>query len=295
MLGIMAGMEQKGFKFVDIPFVLQTLILRVQTIQQTIEFLQLLYVSGGRCTCCVGRAYHAALVSTTTFCAQGWLCWFRCASAVFLLIFGILAGMDQKDSCRGMYKAGIAGYNTPRAVLSFLVRRPMKLGIMAVKDSCSGSSMYKASFAGDCAHRAVFSSRSSSTRSLSSPFVRRDRSHGLIVQQTTEILLLQYIDKVFDVLVVHSSRFLGCSRREDGLVPTVAPRSRVQTWRKRSRSHSCNVDAGHCCSHACRFATTGSLVGRDSAVNCGGSAVGAHRLAFFGRVHRYTARVDPHH
>ena len=163
MLGIMAGMEQKGFKFVDIPFVLQTLLLMVQTIQQTTEFLQLLYVSGGRCTCCVGRAYHAALVSTTTVCAQGWLCWFRCASSVFLLIFGILAGMDQKDSCRGMYRAGIAGYNTPRAVLSFLVRRPMKLGIMAsifLKDSCSGSSMYKASFAGDCAHRAVFSSPS---------------------------------------------------------------------------------------------------------------------------------------
>ena len=39
MLGIMAGMEQKGFfKFVDIPFVLQTQILMVQTIQQTTEF-----------------------------------------------------------------------------------------------------------------------------------------------------------------------------------------------------------------------------------------------------------------
>ena len=57
---------------------------------------------------------------------------------------------------------------------------------------------------------------------------------------------MQYIDKVFDDLVVQSSRFLGCSRGENGLDPTVAPRSRVQTWRKRSRSHSCNVDAGHC-------------------------------------------------
>ena len=98
-------------------------------------------------------------------------------------------------------------------------------------------------------------------------------SHGLTVQQITEILLLQYIDKVFDDLVVQSSRFLGCSRGEDGLDPTVAPRSRVQTWRRRSRSHSCNVDAGHCCSHACRCATTGAGDGRDSAVNCGGSAV----------------------
>ena len=40
-------------------------------------------------------------------------------------IFGILAGMDQKDSCSGMYKAGFAGDNAPRAVFSSLVRRPM--------------------------------------------------------------------------------------------------------------------------------------------------------------------------
>ena len=53
----------------------------------------------------------------------------------------ILAGMDQKDRCSGIYKAGFPGYNTPRAVLSFLVRRPMKLCIMVgmvQKDSCSG-------------------------------------------------------------------------------------------------------------------------------------------------------------
>ena len=39
------------------------------------------------------------------------------------------------------FQAGFAGYNTPRAVFSFLVRRPMKLCIMAgmvQKDSCSG-------------------------------------------------------------------------------------------------------------------------------------------------------------
>ena len=52
---------------------------------------------------------------------------------------------------------------------------------------------------------------------------------------------------------------------------------------KTVESHSCNVDAGHCCSHACRFATTGSVVSRNSAVNCGGSAVGAHRLAWLFR------------
>ena len=41
---------------VVIPFVPQTQILMVQSIQQTTEFPQLLYVSGGRCPCCVGRA-----------------------------------------------------------------------------------------------------------------------------------------------------------------------------------------------------------------------------------------------
>ena len=48
-----------------------------------------------------------------------------------------------------------------------------------------------------------------------------------IVQQTMEILLWQCIDKVFDDLVVDSSRFLGCNRGEDDLDPTVAPHSRV--------------------------------------------------------------------
>ena len=53
MHDIMAGMDQKGFfMFVDIPFVPQTQILMVQSIQQTTEFPQLLYVSGGRCPCC---------------------------------------------------------------------------------------------------------------------------------------------------------------------------------------------------------------------------------------------------
>ena len=47
-------------------------------------------------------------------------------------IFGILAGMDQKDSCSGIYKAGIAGDNAPRAVFSSLVGRPMMFDIMAV-------------------------------------------------------------------------------------------------------------------------------------------------------------------
>ena len=76
MLGIMAGMDQKGFfKFVDTAFVPQKQILMVQSILQTTEFPQLLYVSVGRCPYCAGRACQAALVSTTAVCAQGWYCW----------------------------------------------------------------------------------------------------------------------------------------------------------------------------------------------------------------------------
>ena len=141
---------------VDIPFVPQTQILMVQTIQQTIEFPQLLYVSGGRCPCCAGRSCHAVLVLTTAVCAHGWLCWLRCASAVFLLIFGKMAGIFQKDSCCGMYKTGYAGCAAPRAGFSSSVRRPMMLGIMAgmdQNDSCC--SMYKAGYAGCNALRAV--------------------------------------------------------------------------------------------------------------------------------------------
>ena len=51
----------------------------------------------------------------------------------------ILASMDQEDSFSSMCKAGLACYDAPRAVFSYLVRRPMMLGIMAgmhQKDSC---------------------------------------------------------------------------------------------------------------------------------------------------------------
>ena len=47
------------------------------------------------------------------------------------MMLGIMAGIDQKDSCSGMYKAGIAGDTSPRDVFVSLVRRPMMLGIMA--------------------------------------------------------------------------------------------------------------------------------------------------------------------
>ena len=122
----------------------------VQTIQQTTEFPQLLYVAGCRCPCCAGRAGHAALVSTTAVCAQGRKCWFRCASVVFFLVVAgqdlrHLGRYDPKDSYCGMYKAGIAGDNAPRAVFSFLVRRSMMRGIMAgmdQNDSCDMVPMF---------------------------------------------------------------------------------------------------------------------------------------------------------
>ena len=74
-------------------------------------------------------------------------------------LLGFMDGMDLKDSCSGLYKAGIVGDNAPRALFSSLVRRPMMLGIMAVmdqNDSCSG--LYKAGIVGDNAPRALFSS-----------------------------------------------------------------------------------------------------------------------------------------
>ena len=33
----------------------------------------------------------------------------------------IMAGLDQKDCCSGLYKAGFAGYDTPRAVFPSIV------------------------------------------------------------------------------------------------------------------------------------------------------------------------------
>ena len=68
----------------------------------------------------------------------------------------IMAGMDLRDSCSGLIKAGIYGYVAPRAVFLSLVCRPRMLGILAgtdLKDSCSG--MYKAGFSGVSAPRAV--------------------------------------------------------------------------------------------------------------------------------------------
>ena len=81
-------------------------------------------------------------------------------------MLAIMAGMNQKcffkfvdNPGSGMCRAGIAGYNAPRAVFSSLVGRPRMLVILAGIDqevSCSG--MFKADFAGYYTPRAVFSS-----------------------------------------------------------------------------------------------------------------------------------------
>ena len=119
-----------------LPFAEQ--ILLVQAFQQTTEVSQLLYASGGRCPRCA--------VTMRLGCVP-----LGYAGQVFLVV------MDQKDSCSGVYKAGIDGYNALRAVFSSLVRRHMMLGIMAFMDQKdSGSVIYYAGFAGDNAPRAVF-------------------------------------------------------------------------------------------------------------------------------------------
>ena len=82
-------------------------------------------------------------------------------------------------------------------------------------------------------------------------------SHGP-VQQTTEILQLQSIDKVFDVPVVQVQQIL-----------------RVQAVRRQSRSHSCSslnmdvvVDMPVVCNNRCRVV--------ENAENCEGPAVAVH-------------------
>ena len=115
----------------------------VYTFLQTTEIFQLLLSMP--LLCC--RVCLLRSCRQRQFAPKGWLCWLRCASAVFLLavagpmMLGIMAGM-QMDSCSDMCSAGIAGDNAPRAVFFLLVCRPMMLGIMAgmvQMDSCSGT------------------------------------------------------------------------------------------------------------------------------------------------------------
>ena len=94
------------------------------------------------------------------------------------------------------------------------------------------------------------------------------------IPMVVEFLQLQYIDRVIDVC---------CA----------APAVWVQTWRIRSSSHSCNVDAGHV-AHMPVVALTGAWDGRDRAVHCEAPQLALiDWLVFQGRVHGYTARVPP--
>ena len=52
----------------------------------------------------------------------------------------IMAGMDQKDCCSGLFKAGVVGYDALRAVFPSLVYRPQVLGILAGMDQQSCTS-----------------------------------------------------------------------------------------------------------------------------------------------------------
>ena len=96
----------------------------VQTLQQTTEYPQLLYVSSGRCPCCAGRACHA--VSTALLCT--WLVFLvtlhlALCSCVFVWpkMLRIMAGTHHAV-------AGFTGDDAPRAVLLFFVVRPKMLG-----------------------------------------------------------------------------------------------------------------------------------------------------------------------
>ena len=106
------------------PVVPQRQILMVQTIQQITEFSQLLYVSGGRCPCCAGRACHAvstALICTWLVflvtlhlalcsCVSVWPTMLRIMAGTHHAVAGFTgddaprAGMTQKDSCLEEYR-----------------------------------------------------------------------------------------------------------------------------------------------------------------------------------------------
>ena len=109
------------------PFVPQRQILMVQTLQQTTEYPQLLYVSGGRCSCCAGRACHA--VSTALICT--WLVFLVTLHLALCSCVFVWPKMLRIMASTHHAVAGFTGYDAPRAVLLFFVVRPKFLGIMA--------------------------------------------------------------------------------------------------------------------------------------------------------------------
>ena len=72
----------------------------------------------------------------------------------------IMAGMDLKDRCSGLFKAGFVGYDALRVVFPSLVGRPRVLGILAGTDEKDSYALFpgKAGIACDNEPRAVFSS-----------------------------------------------------------------------------------------------------------------------------------------
>ena len=91
MLGIMAGMDQKGLLQVRYPFRAAEADPHGPDYSADHRVFPVAVRFRWSMPCCADRACHAAFVSTTAVCAQGWSCWFRCASAVFLLV---VAGQD---------------------------------------------------------------------------------------------------------------------------------------------------------------------------------------------------------
>ena len=272
MLCIMADMDQKDSTLratLSVAFVSLVLLVALHT-----TLCSFTLSSGSGCSASWPRRLRRTVMQLVS-----------CLGLVLLVTLHLalcsLCFSARQAHCRPANDARHHGrYGSEEHVLSYLPQVQL-LDKVVVPVVCTTNALIQ--IVAPCRKLWNIRSCSSFSRSSSSRRCAETGSHGLTVQQTTENLLLQYIDKVFDDLVVQSSRFLGCSRGEDGLDPTVAPRSRVQTWRRGSRSHSCSFDAGHCRSHACCCATTGAGDGRDSAVNCGGSAVGAHRLAWFFR------------
>ena len=111
---------------------------------------------GGRGGRLVPPLFHAALVVDND---SGLLAMLVLLVMMHLALCSLLASpgprcsaswpvLTEKDRCSGIFKAGFAGCNTPRAVLSFLVRRPMKLCIMAGMDQKDLFGLCKACFAG---------------------------------------------------------------------------------------------------------------------------------------------------
>ena len=167
-------------KVLDVPVVVLRQVLR-SMVQKTVVVPQLLSIESRRhsfraaetdphgphrwsmpplcCRACLPRSCRQRQFTPKAGCA-GYDAPRLCSSWLSQAkIFGILVGMDQKDSCSGIFQAGVAGDHAPRAVFSSLVRRPMMLGITAVmdqKDSCSD--MFMAGIADNNAPRAVLSS-----------------------------------------------------------------------------------------------------------------------------------------